>query len=177
MNTFKEHLYANHIQDIIQIGMIRSKNMNEGFDDIKAKSAKLIHKLGLHTNQQKGIIQYLTSFGSVAGKLMLAAIKGDTESVKKIIDTTKVTKEDFLDFLLRLDAVTMHFVTGPIHMIDAITGWHIWANIKDKTQTIETKISQTLKYLDDLKNSVSADIKKEFESYVNSFKEFFGLQK
>jgi hypothetical protein len=75
-----------------------------------------------------GIIDYIKQFSTGAGKLVLAAIKGDKEKVKEI--SKSLDKAKVVDFLLKLDMATLHIVTGPIHFIDAVTGWDLMANIK-----------------------------------------------
>ena len=62
----------------------------------------------------------------------VAIINKDGEAAKNVLKGLK--KEDVLDFLLNLDMATLHIVSGPIHTIDAITGWHLWANVKDKAK-------------------------------------------
>ena len=83
--------------------------------------------MGLHVKKGKGLIQYFAAFTKGAGAMILAMLKGDTDKVKAISKTVK--KQDIIHFLLQLDQATLHLVTGPIHMIDAITGWHIGADL------------------------------------------------
>jgi len=84
-------------------------------------------KFGIKIHKGKGIIDYIKGFATGAGKMMLAAIKGDKKKVAEIAKTIK--KEEVVDFLLKLDMATLHLVTGPIHFIDAVTGWDLAANI------------------------------------------------
>lgn len=104
----------------------------ENFDSLNEEdlTESVLKKLGLHAHKSKGILAYIKSFTSGAGKVFLHMIKGDLKKAKAVIQ--EVGKEDILDFLLKLDQGTLHLITGPIHAIDAWTGWHIWAAVKTR---------------------------------------------
>lgn len=88
----------------------------------------VLGKAGLSLHRNKGLIDYAKEFTRGAGQLILAAIKGDKKKIKNI--ASKIKREDVIDFLLKLDMATLHIVMGPIHVIDAVTGWELHANIK-----------------------------------------------
>ena len=147
--------------DIVEMGLFESGllNIEEG---IEQTINKYLQKAGVKVHTRKGLIQYLISAGKGLGKLFLAALKGDKEEVKKIAKSVK--KEDVIDFLLKLDTVTYHLLTGPIHMIDAVTGWHIWAAIEDKIKnsTFLDKLKQALQKAKELvKTAFSKEKAKE----------------
>lgn len=96
--------------------------LNEG------KVHDLLKKAGLHVGKNKGLISYMRDIGAGVAKIIFAAIKGDKEAIREVMKT--VSKEAVLDFILKLDMATLHIITTPIHTIDAITGWHLWANVK-----------------------------------------------
>jgi len=107
--------------------------MNE--EDIALLAEGLSDKLGkagLKLHKGKGILDYVKSFTMGAGKLFLAMIKGDTKKAKAILQT--VEKEDILDFLYKLDLGTLHLITGPLHTIDAWTGWDLSVKMKSHMQ-------------------------------------------
>lgn len=93
----------------------------------EGKIEDTLKKAGFKLHKSRGLIKYLTSAGSGVVKLMIAAIRGDKTGVQNIISSVK--KEDVVDFLLKLDMATLHIVTGPIHFINAVTGWDLEANI------------------------------------------------
>jgi len=105
----------------------------------------LLHKAGLHAHKTSGLIDYLIKGGRGVGKLILAAMKKDKQGVKDILSS--VDKTDVLDFLLKLDQATLHIVTGPIHFIDAVTGWHLWAEIKNKSSVAADAVKEFLAHL------------------------------
>ena len=109
-----------------------------------------LHKFGVHVKKGDGLIQYLTKATVGTGQILLAAMKGDKKRVKEI--ASKLDRGTVLDFLLKLDQATLHVVTGPIHMIDAITGWHIGAEVKKKVGNAMHAIEKAIK---ELKSHVS----------------------
>jgi len=114
-----------------------------------------LSKLGLHTKKRKGLIQYFAQFGTGMAKLFKAAIKKDKAEVKKIM-STEISKEDLIDFILKLDQASLHVLTGPIHTISAITGIHIEAN------------------LDKVSDSVKNIVKDAYDKIVMHMKDVFG---
>lgn len=166
--SFKEYLKINNLEndkinelnvnDKISLILYMVENdlniLNESdifiFEDVN----KWLNKVGLKIHKSKGVIDYLKDFTTGSGKLILAAIKGDSNKVKELLKS--INKEDFMDFLLKLDTLTLHIVTGPIHFIDALTGWDIMANLKH----ISTNASNMLKIFYDGINKVKTSIEK-----------------
>lgn len=105
----------------------------------------LISKAGFHVKKNKGLIGHLINAGKGVSKLFIALINKDADSAKQILRNLK--KEDILDFLLDLDMATLHIVSGPIHLIDAITGWHLWANVKEKVKGASIAVMDAIKKL------------------------------
>lgn len=152
LDLYKEDFSVEEIQESI-MQMIALKEMtleeaNELFEGdvlVESKLHNILSKAGLHLGKSKGLIQYVLSFGKGIGQLVVAAIRGDKEKIKSLMDS--VTKEDVIDFLLKLDQATLHLVTGPIHLIDSITGWHLWAAVKstaEKAGDVIVKIKQAI---------------------------------
>ncbi len=98
-----------------------------------------LSKLGLHVKKGKGLIQYFAQFGAGMAKLFKAAIKKDKAEVKRIM-ANEISKEDLLDFVLKLDQASMHILTGPLHFIEAITGIHIAANLGHVADSVKTVV-------------------------------------
>lgn len=132
--------------------------LNEGFGDIMGKLEGLAKSMGIHVSAsgRGGMIGILARSGKVMSEFIWHSIKaatGNKESQDKVkeLANKEISKADILDFLLRLDGLTLHTFTGPIHMIDNLTGWHIWAAIHDK---VEDVTSRAAKALEDLVNAV-----------------------
>lgn len=124
-----------------QIGSLLSKG--------KIKAKDISSGLGIKASKShgRGLIQYLIAAGTNVTKLMIAAYKAHKqgtpeakEALKGAIKALKIEKHELIDFLLRLDQATLHLVTGPLHLIDALTGWHIWADIKHHAEETGHKI-------------------------------------
>lgn len=107
---------------------------------------KYLNKVGLNLKKNKGIIDYIMSFAKGIGKLFVYILKGDFDKAKELLKSIK--KEDVMDFLLKLDLATLHILSGPIHMIDAWTGWELEANLEgliQKGANIVDKIKTAIK--------------------------------
>ena len=99
-------------------------------DDIinEGMMSKLLDKTGMKLTKGTSLFSYIKSSGKGIGKMFIAAIRGDKDGIKAVM--SEVNKQDMMDFLMKLDTATMGLVTGPIRMIEAITGWGLSANIK-----------------------------------------------
>ena len=141
MISFKEFKSLNEMADKIALLMYLSENkemINESYDMERLTEAQeealvesindWLGKVGMKLHKGDGIIDYLKGFTKGAGEMIMAAIKKDEKKVKEIAG--RMDKAKVVDFLLKLDMATMHIVTGPIHFIDAVTGWDLMANIK-----------------------------------------------
>jgi hypothetical protein len=118
----------------------------------------------------RSLIKYFKSAGKGLGKMFIALMKGDVDTVKDIAKTVK--SSDVLDFLLKLDAATLHLITGPIHSLEAITGWHIWANIQKAqkgSSKLVDKIKNAIKVIKQNIGSLIAGVKqKEYLKYLDT---------
>lgn len=124
----------------------------------------------VHIKKGKGLIQYFKQAGVGMAKLFMATIKGDVDEVKKIAKSVKAT--DVMDFLLKLDQATLHLITGPLHSLEAITGWHIWANVQKAHATagkVVDKIKDAIKTIkSNIGNFIAGTKMKQYMSYLNT---------
>lgn len=109
-------------------------------------------KIGMKLHKGDGIISYIKQFVGGAGKLILAAIKGDKEEVKKI--ASSLEKAEVVDFLLKLDMVTLHLLSAPIHFIHGITGWDLEADLKHMVKGTKGVIDTVKKAFSTIKNNI-----------------------
>lgn len=155
--------------------------LNEGIGDFGKKIKSFLPKLGIHAHKvHGGLIGMLGKAGKTMAKFFWHAMKaatGDEESkrIVKQLANKEIKKEDVILFLLKLDTLTLHLISGPIHMIEALTGWHIDANIKHNVGDAMNKAKQAIDTLLDISKTVSADIKKKIVQYVNGLKRLIGL--
>lgn len=135
-----------------------NKSLNESHEVLEEGLNDMLKKFGMHVHKGDGLIQYITKFTKGAGQMILAAIKGDKAKVKQIAQS--VTKEQVIDFFLKLDTATMHLVSGPLHTIDAVTGWHIWAHVEAAAKKASSIMDQIKKLYNDLKTKAKVAFKK-----------------
>jgi len=160
-------------KDILEIFMIMNHDdlINESID-LNA----ILQKLGFSFNKEAGLIQILHGAGkhifSLFKALIIAWYSGkeeDKQVVRDIIDSTDITKEHIVDFLFKLDEVTLHLLTGPVYLLSAITGWKIRPidpHKKITVQSIETKIKDAINQLSTITNELPKKIAKNFRSYL-----------
>ncbi len=182
---FEQYIYRNETQELLEfILLIDSYNLNEGIiQDIKTKLSDILKSSGLHIKQGKGIIHHLINAEKHISTLMYHALmsyyKHPSEQAPHKIKlkelVSKVNKEDIIDFLLKLDTLTMHMITGPIHMIDAAVGTHLWANVSDSIGPAKEKARVAIKSLESLKNTLEGKLKNQVTKYSNALRRVFSI--
>jgi hypothetical protein len=156
-----ENINESKLQNLTEVSILT------GIADMFGKVETGIEKIGMKIHKGKGVLSYIADFNDAASFLIFAAIKGDKEEVLRIAKS--FDKAKFVDFLLKLDMISMHLVTGPIHMIDAITGWDIMANIKSHAAKAENIIDSIEKAIADLKSKISTFMDTSIAVKVNAF--------
>jgi hypothetical protein len=126
---FKQYLNETDMASAIEITYFinHSDVLNENIMTDMLKGIKsLLPKFGLQSHKSKGLIQILAQSTEGASLLLYYAFKvsiGENEYKAKMKELmSSVKREDLVDILLRLDILTLHAITGPIHIIDALTG-------------------------------------------------------
>lgn len=160
--------------------------LNEAITDtiknVGKKIDKALGSLGLHAHKgSEGLIQVALKAGKDVAAFIwyaLRAATGDAEAKDRLRELAgkEITKEQILDVLLKLDMLTLHAITGPIHMIDALTGWHIWTQIRKKTEPAIQKAKQALENLKELARTAEEKAKKQIIKYAHSIARLFGLE-
>lgn len=112
-----------------------------------------LEKAGLKLHKGKGLVNYLADFTKGAGKLIMAAVKGNKQEVKKL--SSSIDKAEVIDFLLKLDMATFHIVMGPIHFIDAVTGWDLKANLKQHVSKAKDYLAAFKEAIKKVKESIT----------------------
>jgi hypothetical protein len=142
MKTFKTYLNENRIKaDLLSATWIYIlnedlDNLNEAdIKQVATKVTKNIEKVGFKIHKSTGVLEYIFKFLKGTGKLFYYMLKGDYDKAKEVLHSLK--KEEVLDFLFKLDLGTLHLFTGPIHMIDAWTGWDLSVNLQSSIKKAE----------------------------------------
>lgn len=140
-----------------------------------------LSKAGLHVKKGRGLLQIIASSGIHLAKIFHAAIKasgGDADAkvnLKELL-SKKIKKEDVIDFLLKLDQLTLHVITGPIHAIEAVTGWHIAAaihKVRNTANDVVQKGKEIIAKLKDIAKDLEGSGKKYIEKVSSSVEKFF----
>lgn len=170
---------------ILEMSMLIDENtiINEAFDlaMFKTSAKALMKAAGIHAGKSgDGLIQIALKSGKTMAEFIwhgLKAAGGNEESKVRVkeIANTEITKEQFLDFLYKLDMATMHLVTGPLHMIDALTGWHIAAHIKKSGDDMLAKAKTAIQNLVDAAKGTTDEVKKKLKSLMHGIARLFGL--
>ena len=108
----------------------------------------------------------------------LKVLGGNEESRKKVkeLSQKKVSKEDFMNFLINLDMITFHAISGPIHIIDAITGWELHSKIistHDKVKEIQASVSNHLDSIQASTKGLTKKVRKKAVSFINRLRSTF----
>lgn len=121
---------AEQIMSLVAL-RLESQTLNEATDKrtLLKQADEMLKRVGFTTRQETGILQYLAGAGVGVAEMLVAALKGDKEGIKQV--ASGVTKEKLLDFFLKLDVLTLHLLSSPIHIIDAITGWDLHSNLRN----------------------------------------------
>ncbi len=117
-NNLETALIGQLVLEKLDINILNESEeaINEGVKDV-------LHKMGIHTSKEPGIIEYAAKFTKGVGQIVYYAMKKDEKKVKEIY--AKFKKEDVLDFFYKLDMATLHIITGPLHFIHATLGIHL----------------------------------------------------
>lgn len=135
------------VMGLTLLEQMNPNDINEGVNDILAKFGFELEK------KSPGVIEYIARFTKGVGKFVWYAIKRDKKGIKALMKD--FSKEELVDFLYKLDLVTMHLITGPLHFIDGMTGWELIPKFKEMKASAETAISKIKKAIENLKSNIT----------------------
>ncbi len=153
-----QHNQQIQIQEEISVLLYLQENI-DNLNEVELQEGvnDWLDKVGLKLHKGKGIINYVKQFGTSIGKMILAALKGDKAKVKEY--AKEFDRAEVVDFLLKLDMATLHIITGPIHFIDAVTGWDLMSNLKHIAKGTKEILQQIWQAIQNIKNKVVQVIK------------------
>lgn len=152
-SLWEEKEYTDLYEDVKSEILSRLTNYGLTFQD-KSKINDVIKVLGFKLSKSNGptLIDLLIKSGKTLLEFFLAAIRGDKQKVKEMANT-KIKAEDVVNFILKLDEATLHILSAPLHTIEALTGWHLSANIKKVAtatkDVIVKKVKDAFQYIKD----------------------------
>jgi hypothetical protein len=123
--------FKNYYNDKLQLenDIITLLEISIFFDELELNENKVMNtitsfmkKMGLSVHHREGLFHHLKRASKSINKLIMLAFKNDKEGMKKHIQEMNISKADVLDVLLKLDVLTLHVISYPLHVIDAVTG-------------------------------------------------------
>lgn len=180
---FKQYIKNSDTVNMIELAYFLDEfdenSVNEGITkNILDKLKIVLIKTGLKSHKSgKGLLQVLTSSTKNISTLMYYVFKvaqGNDEYKEKIKELVKkVKKEDVLDVLFRLDLLTLHAITGPIHILDALTGWHIGPDLKKNAMEIDDRAKKVIEHMNVLISSTIGETKIKLVRFLKQLKNNF----
>ena len=135
------------VMGLTLLEQMNPNDINEGVNDILAKFGFELEK------KSPGVIEYIARFTKGVGKFVWYAIKRDKKGIKALMKD--FSKEELVDFLYKLDLVTLHLITGPLHFIDGLTGWELIPKFKELKSEAQSAINKIKKAIDNLKTNIT----------------------
>jgi hypothetical protein len=65
--------------------------------------------------------------------------------------------------------------TGPIHIIDAITGWHLGADLQNKAKTPNTHVKNAIDIIVKASSIIKNKPRKTLNKSINNIKRIFAV--
>lgn len=148
--------------------------LNEDFD-----FQAVLKKAGLKVTKSDGLLKILAKAGKNLSKMFWLALKASTggsadkQNLKEFLKTHKIKKEQVVDVLLRLDTLTLHIITSPLRMLDALTGWNVVAAIETSIQPVKNHISKAMAELKNAVEKAKGEYRQRIQSMVKNLETLF----
>ena len=165
---------------LVEAALLAEEELDEKFD-IKS----VMKKAGLSAERHlggKGLIQILKNTSVHVARAFVLGLKAhvfkkkDAKEELKQHLKRKVTRQEIIDFLLRLDQISLHIFTGPIHIIDALTGWELAADLQSSGKDVSGRVKTAIDSLDNVKLDVGGSRVKRIDKIVLTLKKMFGIK-
>ena len=151
-------------------------------ETIKALFAKASKKLTFSSKGKKNLLALLGSIGKNGAMALLYAIQaqagkeGAKENLERVLKTSNV-KAELLDFVIRADVLTLHLISTPIHMIDAIAGFDIADKVREKAVGGGERLKDAVDLIQtSAKNLGKPVIVRKVNKSLNTIKKVFSLK-
>jgi hypothetical protein len=189
MQSLKEHIYITERKEAIASLLEFIVFMEEGEslilseargESVKAGLSKVASKLGIAAHGRKNLLKLIASVGKNTGLALVYSIRahsGNSEAKDKLTTILKTAniKSELTDLILRLDVLTLHLLTGPIHIIDALTGWHIGADLQQKAKTPNTHIKTALDTIVNAATKIKDKPRRTLNKSIEKIKKIFAV--
>lgn len=152
-------------------------------DDIKDKAEKIFMSIGFHTSQGKGLVQYLWTINKNLLSLLYWGTVYSTGSEKEKVESqakireivNSVSREDVVNFLYKLDSLSLGLISTPLKMIDAITGWHIAGEVSSRITPAIEKAKKAIEWLEQAEQNLEGKLRTQVQKYANALRRVFGF--
>ena len=179
MKSYKDFILEEDQSVLLEVAYLVEEPLNEKVD-IKG----WLKKIGLKPEKHgKGILSVIKDSSVHVGTTIRLALKAyalrdakSKDELKAHLKGRKVSKADLISFVLKLDQLTLHFLTGPLHMIDALTGWEIVPNIHQQARSASDRIKSAVQALDNAKKDVTDFRAKKLDTMLTTLKKMFGIK-
>lgn len=166
-----KYTFSEDATTILEVAMFSESMITE---EIDFRSA--LEKIGFKAHKSgPGVIGMIMKAGKQVAKVLYQAFltakdpsKENKEKLKQTLKDSKIKKEQIIDFVLNLDMLTLHLISGPIHMIEALTGWHIWANIKKTAKDTIDRIKSALSELKAAAKTAMGTVRQKITGWINA---------
>ena len=136
-------------------------------------------KMGISGESKKTLLGLLSNIGKKAALTLVYAIQASAgnesakEKLKEIVKDRQIYSE-LSDLVIRLDVLTLHMISGPIHMIDALTGWDIADKIREQALGVTNKINTAIDTISSsAQKHLNTDKSKRVQKKINQIKNLF----
>ena len=151
-------------------------------EDLKSLVGSVSKKLGFASSGRKNLLSLLSSISKNAALTVVYAIQaqagreGAKEKLQNVLQTSNV-KAELLDLVVRADVLTLHLISGPIHMIDALTGYEIADKIREKAEIGGNKVKDAVELIQKSAQSLSDNQKsRRVKKSLNTIRKVFTLK-
>ncbi|MCK5016105.1 MAG: hypothetical protein KAS32_03455 [Candidatus Peribacteraceae bacterium] len=118
-----------------------------------------------------GLFPYLKGLGVGGSQMIFHAVNAyynkDERSKQKVKELMgSIDKDDLIDGINYMDAILVHLLAGPLHVIETITGWVIIDKVNQKLEPKKRKVRQIIRSIKDLKKASIGAVKDQLDRYV-----------
>ena len=92
-----------------------------------------------------------------------------------LIEKPIFSKSELIDLVIRADVLTLHMISGPIHIIDAITGFEIADKIREKAEIGSEKIKDAVELIQRSSKKLPNPKTRRLEKSIRIIRRVFNL--
>ena len=149
-------------------------------ENLKSLIGSISKKLGFAGSGRKNLISLLSSISKNAALSVVYAIQaqagreGAREKLESVLKTSNI-KSELIDLVIRADVLTLHMISGPIHIIDAITGFEIADKIREKAEIGSEKIKDAVELIQRSSKKLPNPKTRRLEKSIRIIRRVFNL--